>query len=156
MKRRIAWTFVAALGGIVTFAALTFGAQAQQPGPAVATNRVLIYDNGGTFMAGDEYTGEWGFMPHHIAVTKGESIEFVNPAGNARPHTVTSITASGQPPNRVLSHGTAFDSSPTQADVLRPGSAWTLDTSNLDAGQYAYYCWLHPWMVGSLTVMPAQ
>jgi plastocyanin len=153
MRRRTLWALGTAVGGLVAAAALALNAQAQ---PSVAMTRVLIYDNGGSFMPGDEYTGQWGFTPHHYQVAKGESIEFVNPAGNAQPHTVTSITASGQPPNRTLTHGAAFDSSPTRADVIRPGSSWTLDTSGLDAGQYTYYCWLHPWMVGSITVTPPE
>lgn len=152
MNRRTVWAITAALGALLAAGALALGAQAQQP--SVATLRVLIYDNGGTFMPGDPATGQWSFAPGHIQVTKGQSIEFVNPAGNARPHTVTSITWSGQPPNRMLSHGTAFDSSPTMAEWMQPGSSYTLDTSTLNAGQYLYYCWLHPWMVGSITVMP--
>jgi plastocyanin len=34
-----------------------------------------------------------------------------------------------------------------------PGNSWSLDTSGLAAGHYGYYCRLHPWMVGSLTVV---
>jgi plastocyanin len=147
--------FSAVVAGFLLAAGLALHAEAQQPGPMVATIRVLMYDNGGTFMPGDPATGQWTFTPHHLGVTQGESIEFVNPAGNARPHTVTSITWSGQPPNRVLAHGVAFDSSPTMADIIRPGNSFTLDTSTLDPGQYLYYCWLHPWMVGSITVMAA-
>ena len=33
-----------------------------------------------------------------------------------------------------------------------PGSSFVLDTSTLDAGQYVYYCTIHPWMVGTFTV----
>jgi plastocyanin len=152
MNRRTVWAIVMALAGILVAGTLALSAQAQQP--SVATHRVVISDNGGSFMPGDPATGQWAFAPGHIQVTKGQSIEFVNPAGNAQPHTVTSITWSGRPPNRTLTHGAAFDSSPTVMDILRPGNSWTLDTSSLDAGQYLYYCWLHPWMVGTITVMP--
>lgn len=38
------------------------------------------------------------------------------------------------------------------ASLLQPGSEFNLDTSELDAGQYTYYCTLHPWMVGAFTV----
>jgi plastocyanin len=156
MQRRTVRTLLtAAVAGLLLTTGLALHVGAQQPGPMVATNRVLIYDNGGTFMPGDPATGQWTFAPHHVEVTQGDSIEFVNPEGNARPHTVTSITWSGQPPNRMLAHGTAFDSSPTMADIIRPGNTFTLDTSELMPGQYLYYCWLHPWMVGSITVMAA-
>jgi plastocyanin len=149
MQRWIVRTLLAAVCGAIF-------ALAQQTGTTVPALRVLIYDNGGTFMPGDPDTGEWGFTPNHIQVTRGEAIEFANPAGNARPHTVTSITWSGQPPMRTLTHGEAFDSSPTREEVLMPGSSWTLDTSSLEPAQYLYYCWLHPWMVGSITVSPAE
>ncbi len=157
MQRWIVRTLLAAVvGGILVTSGIGMAVQAQPPGPAVPALRVLIYDNGGTFMAGDPDTGEWAFTPGHIQVTRGESIEFVNPAGNARPHTVTSITWSGQPPMRTLTHGEAFDSSPTREELLMPGSTWALDTSSLEPAQYLYYCWLHPWMVGSITVSPAE
>lgn len=157
MQRRVAAALIVlALAGIVVSTGISRNVRAQQPGPTVATVRVLIYDNGGTFMAGDQATGQWAFTPNHIGVTQGQSVEFVNPQGNARPHTITSITWSGQPPMRVLTHGAAFDSSPTREELITPGNTWTLDTSSLEPGQYLYYCWLHPWMVGTITVSAAQ
>lgn len=86
---------------------------------------------------------------------KGEKITFDNPAGNNRPHTVTSITWSGTAPTRTLESGTKFDSSPTLEMRITPGNSFTLDTTDLDAGNYVYYCTLHPWMVGTFTVTPA-
>ena len=122
---------------------------------AAAPARVLMYDNGGTFSPGDVDTGMWTYTPNHMVVAKGDPIEFINPAGNARPHTVTSIAASGTAPTRTLASGTLFDSSPTREAFITPGSTWTLDTSSLDPGQYAYYCTIHPWMMGTFTLTPA-
>src|SRR5207249_4883363 len=78
------------------------------------------------------------------------------PAGNTYPHTVTSITWTGMAPTRTLTSGLLFDSSPTREQYLLPGDSFTLDTTTLDPGQYLYYCTLHPWMVGSITVAPAE
>lgn len=116
------------------------------------TPRVTIIDNDGTFAPGDPGTGMWGFAPAHLTVTRGESIVFDNPQGNFRPHTVTSITWSGQAPTRTLESGRLFDSSPTRETLVMPGQSFTLDTSSLDPGHYLYYCTLHPWMVGTFTV----
>ena len=33
-------------------------------------------------------------------------------------------------------------------------SAWDLDTGSVDPGHYTFICTLHPWMVGTLTVLP--
>jgi plastocyanin len=153
-RRTIRNLLVAVAGGLLLTAGLGLHVRAQPPPAAV--NRVLMYDNGGSFMPGDPASGLWSFAPYHIQVRHGDSIEFVNPSDNRLPHTVTSITWSGQPPNRVLTHGAAFDSSPTQADRLMPGSTWTLDTATVNPGQYLYYCWIHPWMTGTITVMPTE
>jgi len=95
-----------------------------------------------------------------ISLVEGTSwllgLEFDNPAGNNFPHTVTSITWTGQAPDRTLASGQAFNSSPTRADYIMPGSSYILDTSTLMPGQYLYYCAIHPWMVGTFTVTPAS
>jgi plastocyanin len=98
----------------------------------------------------------WGFAPQLIHVKKGEPVLFVNPATNKRPHSVTSITLSAGPFDAgTLAAGARFDSSPTRETLVTPGSeGWTLDTNTIDAGNYAYYCRIHPWMVGQITVLP--
>ncbi|MHB8574774.1 MAG: cupredoxin domain-containing protein [Dehalococcoidia bacterium] len=120
------------------------------------TARVVIVDGNDSFTPGNDFLGNWGFAPGHVAVHQGETIEFDNSAGNAFPHTVTSITWTGAAPDRTLVSGDTFNSSPTKADYVMPGSSWVLDTSTLDPGQYVYYCAIHPWMVGTFTVEPAS
>jgi plastocyanin len=104
----------------------------------------------------DPYTGTWSFAPSHLYVRQGTPVEFDNPSTNSFPHTVTSLTWSGSPTNRTLASGTLFNSSPTNAEFIRPGGSWTLDTSSLTPGLYVFYCSLHPWMSGTITVAPAQ
>ena len=98
--------------------------------------------------------GYWGYGPQLVHVKKGEQVTFQNPASNKRPHTVTSISLGGMPFENNLVAGAKFDSSPTREALVAPGSTWTLDTSSLDAGNYAYYCRIHPWMVGQISVLP--
>jgi plastocyanin len=119
-----------------------------------ATPTVTMYDNDGpTPNQGiDEATGYWGFAPAHIEVSKGTMVLFNNPASNKRPHTATDIARTGGSFENNLVAGGKFDSSPTQEALVTVGNSWTLDTSGLSAGHYAYYCRLHPWMVGSITV----
>jgi plastocyanin len=149
---------LAALTGLVAAVALgaAASATAQQPAAQPFQPRVAIVDNNGGFAPGDPGTGMWGFMPSHVTVSKGQTIVFDNPAGNFRPHSVTSVTVNGPTFDKVLEAGAKFDSSPTREQLLQPGSSFTLDTTMLDAGHYAYYCVIHPWMVASITVTPAQ
>jgi plastocyanin len=96
----------------------------------------------------------WGFGPDILHVKKGEQVMFNNPATNKRPHSVTSISLGGMPFENSLVAGAKFDSSPTREALVMPGGSWTLDTNSVDAGNYAYYCRIHPWMVGQITVLP--
>ena len=98
--------------------------------------------------------GYWGYGPSLVHVKKGEQVLFNNPGTNKRPHSITSITLGGTPFENNLVAGGKFDSSPTREALVTPGNAWTLDTSSLDAGNYAYYCRIHPWMVGQVSVLP--
>lgn len=118
---------------------------------------VAIIDSAVTFdAAGIEYEGAWGFGPEHVQVTQGEPIEFDSSSSNNYPHTVTSITWSGTPNDRTLISGAAFNSTPSADMRLMPGSSFTLDTSSLNPGQYVYYCTIHPWMVGTISVTAPQ
>jgi plastocyanin len=146
---------VRALLGAVVLGGALVGMGARSAPVTAATPRVIIVDNDGGFTPGDPATGGWAFAPAHMAVVQGAQITFDNPSGNFRPHTVTSISTTGRFPNVTLDYGAKFNSSPTADDTIKPGQSWTLDTSTLDPGQYSFFCALHPWMVGSLTVMPA-
>ena len=125
-------------------------------GATAATPRVQINDNDGPLASQgsiDYWTGHWSFAPQHVTVMKGEAVIFDNPAGNFRPHNVVSISNSGMATAPVLESGAKFTSGLANESWLRPGSTWTLDTNAVDAGHYSYFCSLHPWMVGSITVM---
>jgi plastocyanin len=131
--------------------------------------QVMMVDNDGPLPRDgiDPRTGEWGFSPYHLAVTAGEPITFTNPAGNRRPHDVFSLSMSGSPPQVSWDVGAQFNSGSSSDVLLRPEgsmkpdssepapSTWTLDTGTLGPGHYTYFCTLHPWMTGTITVLPA-
>ena len=144
--------------GLVTGFALTLGVVwAADASLATAyTPTVTMIDNDApTPNQGiDMGQGYWGYGPQLVHVKKGEQVVFNNPATNKRPHSVTSISLGGMAFENNLVAGAKFDSSPTREELGTPGNSWTLDTSTLDAGNYAYYCRIHPWMVGQVAVLP--
>jgi plastocyanin len=102
----------------------------------------------------DAKQSAWGYGPTQIVVTKGEMVTFMNPADNKRPHSVTSLSLAGPNFENGMAAGAKFDSSPSRETLVTPGNSWTLDTGTLDPGNYAYFCRIHPWMVGEVTVLP--
>ena len=131
--------------------------------------QVLMVDNDGPLPRDgiDPRTGEWGFSPYHLTVTAGEQVTVMNPAGNRRPHDVFSLSASGTPPQVSWDVGAQFSSGSSAGELLRPEgstlpnstepapSTWALDTGALGPGHFTYFCTLHPWMTGTITVLPA-
>jgi plastocyanin len=152
MRSRLQVLVASALIGLVLG-----GVALSAPGNAgAATPRVTMIDNDGlpTSQGVDPWTGWWGFAPNHITVSQGEGVVFDNPASNKRPHNVISIHNSGNATAPVLASGEKFSTGLAAENRLMPGASWTLDTAGIEPGHYSYYCSLHPWMVGSVTVLP--
>ena len=120
---------------------------------------VLVDDRPGhgrdhqVLIAEDEYVN--GGTVNAIAVTspplvsppvdQGDTVTWLN--ADTHPHTVTACKA---PCSEVAPVRTGlFD-----GDMLQPFTTFTLDTTNLPAGQYHYFCEYHPFMRGSFTVAP--
>src|SRR5262245_17056004 len=103
---------------------------------AAATPRVVIVDNDAPppNQGVNFWQGEWGFSPHHVAVTKGEPVVFDNPAGNSRPHNVTSLSRPGAATEPAVEAGSKFSSGVAREAWLQPGGSWTLDTGTLEPG----------------------
>jgi len=122
---------------------------------SATTPTVMIIDNDAPppSRAFDAGQGWWGYAPGHIEVHRGDKVLFNNPSSGKLPHTITSIRRSGEAFENQLEAATKFDSSPSREGLVTPGNSWMLDTGDLDKGHYAYYCRLHPWMIGSLTVL---
>ncbi|MBS1267913.1 MAG: Plastocyanin [Nitrosopumilus sp.] len=102
---------------------------------AAAPKTVIVDIPVGTAVPGCEETDEC-FLPPHITINAGDTVEWANIDTAA--HTVTGGTPADGPSG-------VFDSSL----LMGSGSyAFTFD----EAGSYDYFCMVHPWMVGSVSV----
>ena len=79
--------------------------------------------------------GNPDYDPDRAIVTQGHTVVWTNV--DVGPHTVTSAS----------DYGETFDSS-----LISEGETYSLDTTNLDAGEYEYLCIVHPWMISTLVI----
>ena len=79
--------------------------------------------------------GNPDYDPDVAIVPQGHIVEWTNADSVA--HTVTS----------AIDFGETFDSS-----LMNAGEVFTLDTTNLEVGEYEYLCIVHPWMVATLVI----
>ena len=93
-----------------------------------------------TILEGSSIQGNPDYDPDALTVKKGDKILVDNV--DTMPHTVTN-GESGSDPNS----GKIFDTS-----IINGGDSAELDTSTVDAGTHPYYCTVHPYMTGTLTV----
>jgi cytochrome c oxidase subunit II len=93
-----------------------------------------------TILEGSSIQGTPDYDPDELTVKKGDTINVNNV--DTMPHTVTN-GESGSDPNS----GKLFDTS-----IINGGDSAEIDTATIDTGAYPYYCMVHPYMTGSLTV----
>src|SRR5919108_230694 len=99
--------------------------------------------NSVSIVPGSASLTDTAFQPNPVQVSVGSTVTWTN--NDAQPHTATS----GQ---NATPDGT-FDSSPNFNPLLNPGQ--TFSHTFTEAGQYPYYCELHPNMVGTVIVAAA-
>ena len=88
--------------------------------------------------ASQETTG--AFAPNPVQVSVGDTVTWTN--DDTQPHTVTS-GQNGQPDNK-------FNSSPNFNPLIAP--AGTFSHTFTEAGEYPYFCMLHPNQIGTVSV----
>ena len=93
-----------------------------------------------TILEGSSIQGSPDYDPDELTVAAGSEVTVVNQ--DTLPHTVTSGT-SPTDPNSAQS----FDTS-----LINGGESATLSLAQVAAGQYGYYCLVHPYMTGSIVV----
>src|SRR5918998_5598850 len=93
-----------------------------------------------TILEGSSIQGSPDYDPDELTVAAGSEVTVVNQ--DTLPHTVTSGT-SPTDPNSAQS----FDTS-----LINGGESATLSLAQVAAGQYDYYCMVHPYMTGSIVV----
>ena len=84
--------------------------------------------------------GNPDYEPDEISVKKGDIIKVDN--ADTVPHTITN----GEGPNDSNS-AKIFDTG-----IINAGDAGVLETDAVEAGEYTYYCTVHPYMIGKLTI----
>jgi cytochrome c oxidase subunit 2 len=93
-----------------------------------------------TILEGSSIQGNPDYDPKELTVKKGDKILVDNV--DTMPHTVTN-GESGSDPNS----GKLFDTS-----IINGGDSAEIDTATVDAGTHPYYCMVHPYMTGTLTI----
>jgi plastocyanin len=93
-----------------------------------------------SILEGASVQGNPAYDPDPLTVTAGDVIEVSNK--DNVPHTATSGSGPEDPES-----GTQFDTS-----IVDAGATAQIDTANLAAGDYPFYCSVHPYMLGNLKV----
>jgi plastocyanin len=97
-----------------------------------------------TILERSSIQGSPDYDPDELTVAAGSEVTVVNQ--DTLPHTVTSGTGPTDPSSAQL-----FDTS-----LINGGASATLSLAQVTAGQYSYYCMVHPYMTGMLTVVAAK
>jgi plastocyanin len=93
-----------------------------------------------TILEGSSVQGNPAYDPDPLTVTAGDVVEVSNQ--DTVPHTATSGSGPEDPES-----GSQFDTS-----IIDAGATAQIDTANLAAGDYPFYCSVHPYMLGNLKV----
>jgi plastocyanin len=96
-----------------------------------------------TILEGSSIQGSPDYDPDELTVPAGSDVNIVNQ--DIVPHTVTSGISPLDPNSAQL-----FDTS-----LINGGESVTLSLAQVAAGQYDYYCMVHPYMTGKLTIVAA-
>ena len=93
-----------------------------------------------TILEGSSIQGSPSYDPAALTVKKGDKITVTNK--DTLPHTVTSGTGPTDP-----NSAKQFDTS-----ILEAGATADIETTNINPGDYPFYCVVHPYMLGKLVV----
>jgi plastocyanin len=127
----------------ITAAGQGGGGGAAQSGNTTGGGAGGAAGGGGTtlaILAGSSIQGSPDYDPDELTVAAGSEVTVTN--DDTLPHTVTSGTGPTDPNSAQL-----FDTS-----LINGGESATLSLAQVAAGQYDYYCMVHPYMTGKLTV----
>ena len=91
-------------------------------------------------LEGSSIQGSPDYDPEELTASAGAEVTVVNQ--DTLPHSVTSGTSPQDPESAQL-----FDTS-----LINGGESATLSLAQVAAGQYDYYCMVHPYMTGKLVV----
>ncbi|MGI0049348.1 MAG: cupredoxin domain-containing protein [Nitrososphaera sp.] len=103
-------------------------------GQQQSANEILV-----KILEGSSIQGNPGYEPNNAIAGKNDRIAWVNE--DAAPHTVTSGTANEPDSGKLFDSGS-----------IGKGQRFDLTAENLGTGNFDYYCIVHPFMKGSITV----
>jgi plastocyanin len=140
--------------GELTITAGGQGSGAQTGGNATAGNATGAAQTGATgaggaaagggptinILQGASIQGSPDFDPEQLTAKKGDEVTVVN--HDTVPHTVTSGTGPSDP-NSAKQFNTS---------IINGGESAKLSLAQVNPGQYDYYCMIHPYMTGKMTV----
>jgi plastocyanin len=93
-----------------------------------------------TILEGSATQGNPAYDPKELSVKKGNIIKVENV--DLMPHTVTNGVGPNDPNSAKI-----FDTS-----LIMGGESGIVQTEEVDAGEYTYYCTVHPYMTGTLKI----
>ncbi len=93
-----------------------------------------------TILEGSSTQGNPDYDPKELSVKKGNIIKVDNV--DSLPHSVTNGVGPNDPNSAKI-----FDTS-----LIMGGESGILQTEEVDAGEYTYYCIVHPYMTGTLKI----
>jgi len=128
--------------------AIVAGIGATPPAAFADPHGINTADNDLNTPAGDEtclQTEIGCYTPNTLTVDVGHVITMTN-TDDGNSHSFTSGTVDGF----AASPSDVFDSG-----ILSVGESFELNTTDMEAGDYPYYCMLHVWMQGVLIVQEA-
>src|SRR5215208_5705575 len=91
-------------------------------------------------LEGAAVQGSPDYDPDELTAKKGDEVTVVNQ--DTVPHTATSGTGASDP-----NSAKSFDTS-----IINGGESATISLAQVEPGQYDYYCMVHPYMTGKITV----
>jgi plastocyanin len=93
-----------------------------------------------TILEGSAVQGNDDYDPDPLTASVGDEVTVVNE--DTVPHTVTSGTGASD-----ANSGAVFDTS-----IIVAGESATISLAEIDAGEYDYFCMVHPYMTGKIAV----
>lgn len=91
-------------------------------------------------LEGSSVQGSDDYDPDPLTASVGDEVRVVNQ--DTVPHTVTSGTGPTD-----ANRGAAFDT-----NIINGGESATISLAEVDAGEYGYFCIVHPYMTGTIIV----
>jgi len=129
---------------------ITVAAAGQEGGQTGGGNQTGATGGGGgaaggggptiNILEGAAVQGSPDYDPDELTAKKGDEVTVVNQ--DTVPHTVTSGTGATDPNSAQL-----FDTS-----IINGDESATVSLAQVEPGQYDYYCMIHPYMTGKITV----